>query len=148
MIRVHTGKPTKPKLPDSDDSTIMRRPGILRSIGSDGLPQDYKVVYYPTVDDRNHNKDLVPIYQTCPCCEMSVGRVEEEFKDELDGHCIECFKNITGQAEPSPFGEFLCTSGKCTMARKDLRKLEREKSIDPIKIKLDQYRSRKMKEKK
>ena len=106
----------------------------MLSIGPDGLPQRYRIVYYPTENDPAHHKDMIPIYQTCACCKMSVGRIEEELKEELDGHCLNCFKNMIDQMEPGPFGEFTCPNGQCVMDEKQLKELKSEKIMDPIKI--------------
>ena len=113
----------------------------MLSIGTDGLPQRYRIVYYPTENDPAHHKDMIPIYQTCACCKMSVGRIEEELKEELDGHCLNCFKNMIDQMEPGPFGEFTCPNGQCVMDEKQLKELQSEKIKDPIEIPLSQKRS-------
>ena len=74
-----------------------------------------------------YNVEYIPIYMYCRCCNLALGRIEEECKTELGEHCIGCFKNITEQTENGPFGGFLSRNGACN----------EEKSIashDPIKI--------------
>ena len=64
-----------------------------------------------------------------------------ELKEELDGHCLNCFKNMIDQMEPGPFGEFTCPNGQCVMDEKQLKELQSEKIKDPIEIPLSQKRS-------
>ena len=44
-------------------------------------------------------KDLKPIYMSCSECKSYLGSVEEDHADVLDGMCIECFRQLTGQEE-------------------------------------------------
>ena len=81
------------------------------SIGADGLPQKCKVVKWNAASP--YDKQLIPIYNQCICCNLAVSRLEEENWEELGHYCIDCFKNITGQKEPSPFGEVFCPNGFC-----------------------------------
>lgn len=166
MIRTQTRKPRKSKYPDhqydeihgeycincyksrNEDVTKKCKPDEILSIGPDGLPQRYSIEYYHTEKDPAHHKDLVPVYETCACCKVSVGRIEEELKEELDGHCLNCFKNMIGQAETGPFGEFTCPNALCVMDEKQLKELQPVDDNDQIKIKAEQLRSRKMRVKK
>jgi hypothetical protein len=166
MIRTHTRKPRKSKYSDhqydeihgdycincyksrKEDNSVKCKQDEVLSIGPDGLPQRYRIVYYPTENDPTHHKDMIPIYETCACCKVSVGRIEEELKEELDGHCLNCFKNMIGQAETGPFGEFTCPNALCVMDKKQLKELQPEKVNDLIKMKAEQLRSRKMRGKK
>ena len=42
---------------------------------------------------------LEPIYMSCSGCSHYLGRLEEDHADVLDGMCIECFRQLTGQEE-------------------------------------------------
>ena len=107
-------------------------------IGYDGLPQKFKIVKWNTVKVNGRDDplylDYIPIYEVCVCCNLSLGRIEEECNVELGGYCLGCFKIVTEQKDDPPFGEFLCPIGKCSQV-----KLVETK--DPIKIKEDKLRS-------
>ena len=104
----------------------------MMSIGYDGLPQLFKIVKWNTVKvngkDSPYHIEFVPIYKRCSCCEMALGRIEEEHNLIMGGYCEGCFKNVTEQIESGPFGEFLCSNGICN----ESKSLENK---DPIKIK-------------
>ena len=40
---------------------------------------------------------LVPIYMSCTECGLFLGSIEEDHVDMLDGMCLKCFMNATGQ---------------------------------------------------
>ena len=44
-------------------------------------------------------KDLKPIYMSCSECSRYLGSVEEDHADVLDGMCLECLSELTGQKE-------------------------------------------------
>ena len=111
----------------------------ILSIGYDGLPQKFKLVLLNA--DPPYDRELVPIYEKCVCCNLSLGRIEEQYNQELGGYCLGCFQNVTDQKVDRPFGEFLCTSGLCNQEIS-------LKVKDPIKIKQKKIRSRKMRVKK
>ena len=111
------------------------------SIGLDGLPQKFKIVYLNAKPP--YDRELVPIYKRCMCCDMALGRIEEEFSEELGEYCIGCFKNVTEQAEPGPFGEFVCIAQNCC---KEIASVISDVD-DPIQIILKQSRSPKLERK-
>ena len=104
----------------------------ILSRGYDGLPQKFKLVLLNA--DPPYDRELVPMYEKCVCCNLSLGRIEEECNVELGGYCLGCFKIVTEQKDDQPFGEFLCPVGKCSQV-----KLVEIK--DPIKIMPRQPRS-------
>ena len=133
MIRVNGKRKTRAKNKKSDE---------VMSIGPDGLPQRFKIVRLNAKPP--YDRELVPIYVRCACCDMAVGRTEEELAEELSGYCIGCFKNATQQMEPGPFSEFECPKRQCCSEQK----VAEVQAEDPIKIKVKQSRSPKMKEEK
>jgi len=49
--------------------------------------------------DSPYDKDLIPIYMSCMECGLYLGSTEEDHADTLDGMCLKCFKEMTGQTE-------------------------------------------------
>ena len=124
------------------DSTRKRASKLNRdeimSIGYDGLPQLFKIVKWNTVkvngNDTPYHIEYIPIYKHCICCNLALGRTEEEYNLIMGGYCEGCFKNVTEQTEPGLFGDFLCSTGYCTAKKYPETK-------DPIKIKEKTKRS-------
>ena len=115
-----------------------RKSNEIWKIGYDGLPEKFKIVRWNNVQingkDDQHHLEYIPIYEKCVCCNLSLGRLEEERNVELSGYCLGCFKNVTDQKVDQQFGEFLCTSGLCNQEIS-------LKIKDPIKIEHKQSRS-------
>ena len=116
-----------------------RKNDEIWKIGYDGLPQKFKIVKWNTVQvngkDDSYHLEYIPIYQTCECCNLSLSRIEEECNVELGGYCLGCFKIVTEQKDDSPFGEFLCSVGTCSITKPI------ENKQDQTKIKPKQTRS-------
>ena len=59
----------------------------------------------PAVLDTDYRQDghqnpaewLIPIYMSCTECGLYLGNIEEDNADILDGMCLKCFMEITGQ---------------------------------------------------
>ena len=49
--------------------------------------------------DSPNDKELIPIYMSCPECGLHLGDTEEDYADILDGMCLNCFMEITEQIE-------------------------------------------------
>ena len=59
----------------------------------------------PAVLDTDYRQDdyhnpaewLHPIYMSCTECGLFLGNIEEDYADMLDGMCLKCFGEVTGQ---------------------------------------------------
>ena len=49
--------------------------------------------------DSPYDKEMIPIYMSCMECGLYLGSTEEDHADTLDGMCLKCFKEMTGQTE-------------------------------------------------
>ena len=47
--------------------------------------------------DSPNDKELIPIYMSCPECGLRLGDTEEDYADILDGMCLNCFREVTEQ---------------------------------------------------
>ena len=47
--------------------------------------------------DPPYDKELVPIHMSCTECGLYMGSIEEDHADLLDGMCLKCFLEVTGQ---------------------------------------------------
>ena len=45
--------------------------------------------------DQPYDKELIPIYMSCPECGLRLGDTEEDYADILDGMCLNCFMEVT-----------------------------------------------------
>jgi len=45
--------------------------------------------------DSPYDKELIPIYMSCPECGLHLGDTEEDYADILDGMCLNCFREVT-----------------------------------------------------
>jgi len=50
--------------------------------------------------DPPYDKELVPIHMSCMECDLYLGSTEEDYADILDGMCLKCFREMTGQIHP------------------------------------------------
>ncbi len=56
--------------------------------------------YWEFGEEFWHREDqLNPIYMECTECNLYLGSTEEDFADILDGMCLNCFRNETGQTD-------------------------------------------------
>ena len=49
--------------------------------------------------DPPYDVEFVPIYMACTECGLSLGSVEEDYADMLDGMCLVCFRKLIGQTD-------------------------------------------------
>ena len=49
--------------------------------------------------DPPNDVEFVPIYMACTECGLSLGSVEEDYADMLDGMCLGCFRKLIGQTD-------------------------------------------------
>ena len=47
--------------------------------------------------DQPYDKELIPIYMSCPECGLHLGDTEDDYADILDGMCLNCFMDVTEQ---------------------------------------------------
>ena len=50
--------------------------------------------------DPQYGRELIPIYMSCTECSLYLGSTEEDYADILDGMCLKCFREMTGQTHP------------------------------------------------
>ena len=47
-----------------------------------------------------YNFEIIPIYLHCAQCSFAMGDIEVDNADVLDGWCLKCFAEFTGQTDP------------------------------------------------
>jgi len=78
--------------------------------------------------DPPYDKELVPIYMSCTECGLYLGSIEEDCADILDGMCLVCFREMTGQS-----GSW-CDIPPSELASVDGKKIKKKKNRDHTKI--------------
>ena len=87
--------------------------------------------------DPPYDKELVPIYMSCTECDLYLGSIEEDCADILDGMCLKCFREVTGQS-----GDW-CDTVPASLAKMDQTDIEEKRSKSTLSTVPEKRRGRK-----